>query len=581
MTRPGTGTLVLPEPARRLDWRFLLPSSALGRVGYLGPEHGALPESLRKFSAVFRELEGGREGGRSNGSPEDCDLVVVASRGLRDLRVGLRHLRPGGHLYWEVDRWPRLLERRQNDREWHAGGPRMGGFLRDPNRTLEALGLEAPRLHWHYPGLRRPRAILSSDPAAARFATEIRGRGRFGLERGVILASRLGLLARLVPTFGVVARRPGRKAEGPQVAAEVFLQDTRPGIDLEGQPFVILFPEASPLVISVLLDAESGYPLAVVKAARHPGDPAAQRALDRESNGLRLAARADLPDPGSVPTVIGTGSHGGSRNLGQSGVPGRVLTQKELSGDPERWVEGVVQWLIALHTATRVQERQPQERFRRLVEDPLRAVEVRIPPDDPLASLITRTRVLTSPLGRPDIPSVLEHGDLCGSNVVVSQEGRVAVIDWELADPHGLPGVDLFFFLAHVAMAREKARTSTARLLAFRNAFKEPGGWAWPWISRYREALGLPEDILKPLMATCWARVLRRLLKKPDGTFRSGLESDRQLGPVDLWMERIPPAELAQLLGRHHYARFLGEVVGIPVGDTALPSPHISHRSLN
>src|SRR5262245_45109298 len=86
----------LLQASRRVDWRFLLPDPNLGQVAYLGPAHGALPESLRLFSTTLVLGEAaGAAGAR-------YDLVVIHNPTLDGLRRAAALVRRGGYLYIEA-----------------------------------------------------------------------------------------------------------------------------------------------------------------------------------------------------------------------------------------------------------------------------------------------------------------------------------------------------------------------------------------------------------------------------------------------------------------------------------------------
>lgn len=538
--------------ARRLDWRFVLPEPTLGRVAYAGPSDSMLAQALRRFSSDFVPVPdpgpGGEEHGADPARAGDCDLAVVASRRIENLREATRKLRAGGHLYWEVNRYPGSGSEQRVER---GDGERVGGLLRDPGSTLQVLGLEEVRVHCDFPGFHNPRVMLSPDPASIRYVTEMRGKRFFGLEHGIGLAARIGALPRIAPWLAVIARRPGGKPAPEGVAASAFLGGRVAGWELDRVPWVVLAPPLSWFLITIFLIPGSGRPLAVVKAIRMSEDPRATEAMNREIRGLRFARQAPLPDPDSVPLIMATGVHGGARSVAQSAASGRVLTRKEVRKRPEYWTDRVAEWLIEVHRATRHRGAENGRRLVRLLERPVRELRDHLPASGPDASLGARTGQMLRILGRLELPCVLEHGDLWGSNILIGREDRISVVDWEWAEPHGLPGRDLFFFLAFVAMTRERADSPEARLEAFRRAFRGPGGWARPWIAAYWNELRLPLEAASALFASCWSRHVRRLVRRPDGIL-------------------APEKDLRDGLQQHHYFTFWKEIVG-PSGSPEEP----------
>jgi len=553
----------LMDLARRVDWRFLLPEPVLGRVAYAGPKNGLLADALRRFAEEMVPVEPGIEvpwsgSPGSAGDAGNCDLAVVASRRLRDLEEGIGRVRPGGYVYWEVDRLPHFLRHGGRPRSNGSRGPRVGGLLRNPRSILEDLGLEDIRIHCDFPGFRSPRVMFSPDPAAIRYVTKMRGKRLFGLERPLGFAARRGLLPRIVPWLAVVAKRPGGDEPDEGLSAAAFLGGQVSGWRLDRVPWVLLAPPLSWFLITIFVVPGSGRPLAVVKAIRIPRDEKARQAMDREAESLRFAEGAPLSDPSSVPLLMASGQHAGIRSLAQSAASGHVLTRSAIRRRPEYWTRHVVDWLTELHRATRHHTAGDDWRHARLLERPLRELRPHLPPRGPLATLTDRTLLAVRPLMEASLPFVLEHGDLWGSNILVGMHDRISVVDWEWAEPHGLPGRDLFFFLAFVAMARERAETPGTRLEAFRRAFRGPSGWARPWIAHYWQELELPPETAGPLMAACWSRLVRRMVRRPDGILAGA-----------------PPEARREALWQHHYFRFWTEIMG-PSGSLEEPYANLT-----
>ena len=88
----------------------------------------------------------------------------------------------------------------------------------------------------------------------------------------------------------------------------------------------------------------------------------------------------------------------------------------------------------------------------------------------------------------------------------------MGVVDWELAQPRGLPACDLFFFLANAAFALHRSHSTGDYLSAFDAAFFQPQAWGRRWVRAYGEKLGLPYEVLTPLFTLCWARYTDSLL---------------------------------------------------------------------
>jgi hypothetical protein len=75
-----------------------------------------------------------------------------------------------------------------------------------------------------------------------------------------------------------------------------------------------------------------------------------------------------------------------------------------------------------------------------------------------VVGLAERTARALDALAEVVVPAVLEHGDLAPPNLLRLKGGRLGVVDWEVADPAGLPLGDLLFFAAFAAFAASDGR---------------------------------------------------------------------------------------------------------------------------
>lgn len=195
--------------ARRLDWRFLWPDPALGRVLVLGAAPPDLLDALRReASAVERRSGSWHEiSGHPNLlAPADVLIVVLSASEMavpalarRILAVVEAELRPGGRVYIEVS-------------GWRAGaGPRRPMHPMAWVRSLTAGGLESVAAYAVWPDFERCLWLAPvAEPDAMRLAF---GRGATDFPSRLAgaaarLALRVGLLPALLPEFCIVARRP-------------------------------------------------------------------------------------------------------------------------------------------------------------------------------------------------------------------------------------------------------------------------------------------------------------------------------------------------------------------------------------
>jgi hypothetical protein len=334
--------------------------------------------------------------------------------------------------------------------------PRPWGTQR-ARRRLERAGFSDLRLLWPGPLPHRlpqfwlppdsPAAIehlLASRPPSSSLQAALRPLWR--------LAARLGLLA---PVF-VLARLPaGDAVTNAEDELAPYLGGDTPCLLLSGgnrsinKVVALPFPPGAPR------------PAAVVKFSRLPE---AEQALGREAEALESLARTQ-PDVEGVPRILGRGRRGGGFGLAESAIYGKPLIG-ELS--PRNFGELAVRVAGRLAGLAAGAPNGSPDWRERLVAAPLAEFErnfgaVAAP------GTVEAARALLGEL--EELPQVCEHRDCSPWNVLLDEGGSPALLDWESAEPRGLPGLDLAYFLANAAFVLDgsldsgRTRESYARLL--------------------------------------------------------------------------------------------------------------------
>lgn len=478
------GSLAL---ARRLDWRFLLPNPKLKRVAYVGEGRGDLLPALREFSDSLRT---------DACAVENADLLVAQTRNLAELKRQAERLPPGGLLYWE------------------AGGRHMS--LSRVRAELRALGFGEVRAYWHHPDFESCRQVVPlHDPEAMElFVTRSAPALLSPAQRLLRLPALLNLVARLAPAVSVVAvKQGGRSLESflPAVLRRNWARWALNGLAAPRKlSFVLCTPRfrTSRNVIFLIRTSAKAAPALVAKVARLA--PAGDL-LVREAGNLRRVQAAVPQRLNSIPRLMACETLAGHSVLLQTAVAGRVLAPHVLRRASPACLDGVVDWLIQVHRSTAQTVDKKDRWFHRVVRRPLEQFAQSFSAAAEERSLVNETLRRAQSLFFYSFPSVFEHGDLSSPNLLLADDGQIGVVDWELAEPCGLPAADLFFFLNYVAFARSKASNHAEHVAAFQEAFFGRNAWSLPYVSRYRQALNLPPETLRDLFLLCWARYVARL----------------------------------------------------------------------
>lgn len=309
--------------------------------------------------------------------------------------------------------------------------------------------------------------------------------------------------------------------------ALTFLQNNRDRLGLEryGVPArlscVVVTPRfrASSHVVFLLVPVGSPEPVLVAKMPRLAG---ASARLEREAINLQ-AIQATRPGGfDSIPRVITFEEYHGHPILLETALVGRPMDRATVRRSLAGCCDAVTHWLAEVQPPGRTSAATDPHWFERLVEQPLRYFADHFPLSTDEAQLLKRTWDLVMPLRDMNLPLVFEHSDLAAPNLMLLKNGAPGVVDWELAEPRGLPATDLFFFLTYAAFALHATRTVNDYAAAFHRAFFGPSAWAHPHVRDYAERLQLPPQALTPLFVLCWARYTTSLLLRLGAVDRSG-----------------------------------------------------------
>lgn len=385
--------------------------------------------------------------------------------------------------------WRFLLPEAELLARWRLPRPGAAGRAR---RRFERAGYSDVRVYWAGPLPHRlPQFWLPIEsPEAVRYLLSSRRAGSVAdkaLRWLWRLAHRAGLLAPLY----VVGRRDGSSA-----SEDVPLPPAAPLLLLTGGHRSIN------KAVGLVFGAGVEKPIAATKFARVAE---AEPGLEREAAVLGRLGE-ERPGLAGVPRLRGKGHRGGRLAVVQDAVEGRSLLDV-LS--PENFGEvaaKVTSLLIEVAIEHRIgAEVQPREIDRgRLVDQALE----RFAQDFGSAvdsALIDRAR--SELAGVSDLPPACEHRDCSPWNVLVTPAGDPVLLDWESAEPDGLAGLDLVYFLANCAFVLDGAiesgrtRESYARLL---DPATPHGRIAAKATADYTAALNIAPDDFHRLRLLCW-----------------------------------------------------------------------------
>ncbi len=546
-----------PSALRRLDWRFLLPRPELGSAFVDDPLDTGLVAALRGAGVRVIAPRAPEASDAPPAGAPGVDVAVLVAPTPERIGRALIEVRPGGSVYLELASPTDRLRRGPSGRR--SLGPTAAV------RELEAAGAASIVMRWAWPS---HRDALELVPLGDRAAIEVslgRRRGRLGRLAAALLrqVATATWLAGVLPAVSVVAHRqhPAGGSTAASVPSDTAAATVASGPDMTGPGVpgarsVVLTPRhrASRHVVFLVLDA-GGRLRWVAKAPRDPGDDGA---LVREAQVLeRLAAGPKAA--GAAPGLVAPPARSGWPLLIETAVAGTTLDRRRVHADPDGWADRAADLVEVLarsgdepaSPATPVGERvdrsaEDDDRFDRLIRGPLEGLRVDAQKDgDPLGlvGLVERTLAGLGDLPWPELPVVLEHGDLAPPNLIATEAGALAAIDWEPAEARGLPGHDLVLFLGFAAVARVSAGRvadvgSGATLVD--SAFAGPDAWATTRLRDHVDRLGIDALWLPALTIAPYARMTASMPARTGQRAGRWLASDRHLAVWRRLAERLP-----------------------------------------
>lgn len=470
---------------RRVDWRFLLPNPRPDRVICFGSGRliQAVKSVMDQVAAPCPEQQG------------EYDLAVAANPDRATLLAAWRALKPGGSCYAEWS-WPRC------------------GMLSGIHRHLQAAGFTDIRVYWSGPSRSHPRFwVPLKSQGALRYFLESRPPNPnrllaivFKVIRFVwYLLYQIGLLWPLC----VVARKAGQAAASEDACLG---QTTEPpllstwrgqGLAEPSGPLSWLLltggqRSISKVVALVFVEPEP-LPRLAIKMTRVPESAPG---LNREATILRTLGATTPSQITGVPQVIFHHECADTVILGETALVGQPIGLLVRSDNYQRLALQATDWLIRLAGSTPPISRNVW--WDRLVGQTLADFERSFGPViDP--QLLAQTKAALATLG--PLPIVCEQRDFSPWNVHLTREGQIAVLDWESAEPRGLPAMDLIYFLSYLAFYHDGVIT-TGNFRASYRATLDPstltGRVRQQCLAYYANRVGFDCAALRPLGLLVW-----------------------------------------------------------------------------
>src|SRR5262249_34408230 len=252
------------------------------------------------------------------------------------------------------------------------------------------------------------------------------------------------MLGRFVRRYGVLIGRselssndqPPAYLRQIASAAGIAIDGHRWGLSARGE-------YRSRKVLFFLFDRSADTPEYIVKMTR---DSALNPRLENEARALMWLAERGTGDREPFPKIVFHGHHKDLAIVGETVIDGVPLERGSSGAAASEHAAAAAEWLTELGAATAdrsaVSPLQVSEALGPLVERVAQIYRLTQEQHDFLAGQIAAVG-----RSRAAFPLVFQHGDPGTWNIWVTPSERVAFLDWEAAEPHGMPLWDLFYFV--------------------------------------------------------------------------------------------------------------------------------------
>jgi hypothetical protein len=316
----------------------------------------------------------------------------------------------------------------------------------------------------------------------------------------------------------------------------------RAGVDLDGYRWGLTIPVGYPSrkLVFHLFAPGAAEPTYVVKLVSHP---AHNRRLEIEGRALEHLESVGIADGERMPRVAFRGTHAGLVIVAESVVEGVPFRNKSDGGATCPYAGAALEGLVDLGRMTRqngpANSAQVGPAIRRLLEQFSAAYGDR----EVVAFLEPRVETLA----RSSTPLVFQHGDPGIWNILAGPRGRVGFLDWEWAEPAGLPLWDLFYFQRSYAVLSARQQGIRSELKACELAFlaeSDFARWNRNTVARYCQAVGVSESLIEPLFYTCW---MHRSIKEATRLDPRDLDNGHYLRLLKLCIRERDSAAMGRL----------------------------------
>jgi hypothetical protein len=300
------------------------------------------------------------------------------------------------------------------------------------------------------------------------------------------------LLSLIFPSVGMIARRFSTKANY-----------SIPGVGslsvLEASQVIVGFschPRGAAILHSVPETDEQSHTVIKTRLKRYGDD-------DQEANLLCQLGPLARSAGAEVPELLGIHETTGRTVFLQTGIKGRTVAAI-LSSQSRRLVEileRLTRWLEVWNLSTAAPKPLNSERLNQEILAPAELLASQLQNGN---EFLDRLNGLCASVLGQTIPLVAAHNDLTMWNVLLDENRKLGVVDWEAACEQGFPLLDFFYSVTDAVAAMNDYRN---RPQAFQACFATTGKYYKPvrnLLSNLQRNLGISDSLTEICFYACW-----------------------------------------------------------------------------
>ena len=524
------------------DWRFLLPSLSLQKILFIGvPKKQDLnvlvrtsdeaiiisenKEQLQKFEdEAKKDIVGNVEFVHVDKTDQfpvedkSIDLIHVVDAKVSEVLFSKasiaeeidRVLTPEGSLYFEMVGW---LQR-----------AKLNKLL----GRLSSFGLEQKARLWLSPfsGELRTALPVNNNKISTYFFKNV----LYGNSKKKRAASKIGSLLSDASLLGSVTPRHGilinRNSNGfsEVVPKYIVSMAKESSVDLTGLEygFSARGKGNSNKVIFFLFEEAKTVPASVVKMTRSSDFNAR---LENEHVILSELDQNNQISNDTFPQPLFFGELNGTAVLSLKAIDGSPFRTRTTAGIDCPFTKQALDWLVNLGAATTTGKVNPvSELSKALFKLYDRFNEIYSLTEQEQSFL--REKLSFEKNMDEKLPLVLQHGDPGTWNMMVTDDDKLVVIDWESGEKKGMPLWDIFYFLQTYGGWMGRQQGSMDPFDNFTRSFLEKSPLLLlckKTVDEYCQLIDLDKSMVEPLFYSCWMhRALKESARMPVDEVGSG-----------------------------------------------------------